>query len=215
VSTICKVFLAWLACTEIMMSQPPSTIVVVTTNATPPAFLQELRGDDPKTIQRVAEREGFEAFQKEDAWYLIPRTLLSQSQTARANRILSHLLERLSDEEAPTRFTLDSLPPTIAEKMRQALGDLATRLESDGQFSLYVTLQLRGWLKNGTSFYVRSVASVRESRVSWYTGSWGGGTDLGSQEATSMPTDAFLRQFGSRTEWSSLCFYYNSGTAIR
>jgi hypothetical protein len=39
-----------------MMSQPPSTIVVVTTNTTPPAFLQELRADDPKTIQRVAER---------------------------------------------------------------------------------------------------------------------------------------------------------------
>jgi len=56
VSTICRVFLAWLACTEIMMSQPPSTIVVVTTNTTPPAFLQELRGDDPKAIQRVAER---------------------------------------------------------------------------------------------------------------------------------------------------------------
>ena len=55
-STICRVFLAWLACTEIMMSQPPSTIVVVTTNTTPPAFLQELRGDDPKAIQRVAER---------------------------------------------------------------------------------------------------------------------------------------------------------------
>jgi hypothetical protein len=182
----------------------------VTTNTTPPAFLQELRGDDPKTIQRVAEREGFEAFQKEDAWYLIPRTLLSQSQIARANRILSHLLERLSDEEAPTSFTLDSLPPTIAEEMRQALGDLATRLESDGRFSLYVTLQLRGWLKNGTSFYVRSVASVSESRVSWYTGSWGGGTDLGSQEATSMPTDAFLRRFGIRTEWGLLCFHYNS-----
>jgi hypothetical protein len=182
----------------------------VTTNATPPAFLQELRGDDPKTLQRVAEREGFEAFQNEDAWYLIPRALLSQSQTARANRILSHLLERLSDEEAPTSFTLDSLPPTIAEEMRQALGDLATRLESDGQFSLYVTLQLRGWLKNGTSFYVRSVASVSESRVSWYTDSWGGSTDLGSQEATSMPTDAFLRQFGIRTEWGLLCFHYNS-----
>jgi len=198
------------ACAKTTTPQPSSTIVVVTTNTTPPAFLQELRGDDPKTIQRVAEREGFEAFQKEDAWYLIPRTLLSQSQIARANRILSHLLERFSDEEAPTSFTLDSLPPTIAEEMRQALGDLATRLESDGQFSLYVTLQLRGWLKNGTSFYVRSVASVSESRVSWYTGSWGGGTDLGSQEATSMPTDAFLRQFGIRTEWSSLCFYYNS-----
>ncbi|PMB19173.1 hypothetical protein [Fischerella thermalis] len=209
-STIYKVFLAWLACTEIMMPQPPSTIVVVTTNATPPAFLQELRGDDPKTIQRVAEREGFEAFQKEDAWYLIPRALLSQSQTARANRILSHLLERLSDEEAPTSFTLDSLPPTIAEEMRQALGDLATRLESDGQFSLYVTLQLRGRLKNGTSFYVRSVASVSESKVSWYTGSWGGGLGLGSQETTSKPTDAFLRQFGIRTEWGLLCFHYNS-----
>jgi hypothetical protein len=208
-STIYKAFLAWLACTEIMMSQPSSTIVVVTTNATPPAFLQELRADDPKTIQRVAEREGFEAFQKEDAWYLIPRTLLSQSQIARANRILSHLLERLSDEEAPTSFTLDSLPPTIAEEMRQALGDLATRLESDGQFSLYVTLQLRGWLKNGTSFYVRSVASVSESRVSWYTGSWGGG-GLSSQETTSKPTDAFLRQFGIRTEWGLLCFHYNS-----
>ncbi len=75
-STIYKAFLAWLACTEIMMSQPSSTIVVVTTNTTPPAFLQELRADDPKTLQRVAEREGFEAFQKEDAWYLIPRTLL-------------------------------------------------------------------------------------------------------------------------------------------
>jgi hypothetical protein len=198
------------ACAKTTTPQPSSTIVVVTTNATPPAFLQELRGDDPKTIQRVAEREGFEAFQKEDAWYLIPRTLLSQSQIARANRILSHLLERLSDEEAPTSFTLDSLPPTIAEEMRQALGDLATRLESDGQFSLYVTLQLRGRLKNGTSFYVLSVASVSESRVSWYTDSWGGGTDLGSQEATSMPTDAFLRQFGIRTEWGLLCFHYNS-----
>jgi len=198
------------ACAKTTTPQPSSTIVVVTTNTTPPAFLQELRGDDPKTIQRVAEREGFEAFQKEDAWYLIPRTLLSQSQIARANRILSHLLERLSDEEAPTSFTLDSLPPTIAEEMRQALGDLATRLESDGRFSLYVTLQLRGWLKNGTSFYVRSVASVSESRVSWYTGSWGGGTDLGSQEATSMPTDAFLRRFGIRTEWGLLCFHYNS-----
>lgn len=189
--------------------QPSSRIVVVTTSATPPAFLQELRGDDPKTLQRVAEREGFEAFQKEDAWYLIPRTLLSQSQTARANRILSHLLERFLDEEAPTSFTLDSLPPTIAEEMRQALGDLATRLESDGQFSLYVTLQLRGRLKNGTSFYVRSVASVSESRVSWYTGSWGGG-GLSSQETTSKPTDAFLRQFGIRTEWGLLCFHYNS-----
>jgi len=198
------------ACAKTTTPQPSSTIVVVTTNTTPPAFLQELRGDDPKTIQRVAEREGFEAFQKEDAWYLIPRTLLSQSQIARANRILSHLLERFSDEEAPTSFTLDSLPPTIAEEMRQALGDLATRLESDGQFSLYVTLQLRGRLKNGTSFYVLSVASVSESRVSWYTDSWGGGTDLGSQEATSMPTDAFLRQFGIRTEWGLLCFHYNS-----
>jgi len=197
------------ACAKTTTPQPSSTIVVVTTNATPPAFLQELRGDDPKTLQRVAEREGFEAFQNEDAWYLIPRALLSQSQTARANRILSHLLERLSDEEAPTSFTLDSLPPTIAEEMRQALGDLATRLKSDGQFSLYVTLQLRGWLKNGTSFYVLSVASVSESRVSWYTDSWGGG-GLSSQETTSMPTDAFLRQFGIRTEWSSLCFYYNS-----
>jgi hypothetical protein len=197
-------------CATLSVAQPLTRVVVVTTNATPPAFLQELRGDDPKTIQRVAEREGFEAFQKEDAWYLIPRTLLSQSQIARANRILSHLLERFSDEEAPTSFTLDSLPPTIAEEMRQALGDLATRLESDGQFSLYVTLQLRGWLKNGTSFYVRSVASVSESRVSWYTGSWGGGTDLGSQKATSMPTDAFLRQFGIRTEWGLLCFHYNS-----
>jgi hypothetical protein len=39
-----------------MMSQPSSTIVVVTTNTTPPAFLQELRADDPKAIQRVAER---------------------------------------------------------------------------------------------------------------------------------------------------------------
>jgi len=198
------------ACAKTTTPQPSSTIVVVTTNTTPPAFLQELRADDPKTLQRVAEREGFEAFQNEDAWYLIPRALLSQSQTARANRILSHLLERLSDEEAPTSFTLDSLPPTIAEEMRQALGDLATRLESDGQFSLYVTLQLRGWLKNGTSFYVRSVASVSESRVSWYTDSWGGSTDLGSQEATSMPTDAFLRQFGIRTEWGLLCFHYNS-----
>ena len=209
-STIYKAFLVWLACTDIMMSQPSSTIVFVTTNTTPPAFLQELRADDPKILQRVAEREGFEAFQNEDAWYLIPRALLSQSQTARANRILSHLLERLSDEEAPTSFTLDSLPPTIAEEMRQALGDLATRLESDGRFSLYVKLQLRGRLKNGTSFYVRSVASVSESRVSWYTDSWGGGTDLGSQEATSMPTDAFLRQFGIRTEWGLLCFHYNS-----
>lgn len=98
------------ACAKTTTPQPSSTIVVVTTNTTPPAFLQELRGDDPKTIQRVAEREGSEAFQKEDAWYLIPRTLLSQSQIARANRILSHLLERLSDEEAPTSFTLDSLP---------------------------------------------------------------------------------------------------------
>jgi hypothetical protein len=197
------------ACAKTTTPQPSSTIVVVTTNATPPAFLQELRADDPKAIQRVAEREGFEAFQNEDAWYLIPRALLSQSQTARANRILSHLLERLSDEEAPTSFTLDSLPPTIAEEMRQALGDLATRLESDGQFSLYVTLQLRGWLKNGTSFYVRSVASVSESRVSWYTGSWGGG-GLSSQETTSKPTDAFLRQFGIHTEWGLLCFHYNS-----
>jgi hypothetical protein len=197
------------ACAKTTTPQPSSTIVVATTNTTPPAFLQELRADDPKTLQRVAEREGFEAFQNEDAWYLIPRALLSQSQTARANRILSHLLERLSDEEAPTSFTLDSLPPTIAEEMRQALGDLATRLESDGRFSLYVTLQLRGWLKNGTSFYVRSVASVSESRVSWYTGSWGGG-GLSSQEATSMPTDAFLRQFGIRTEWGLLCFHYNS-----
>jgi len=197
------------ACAKTTTPQPSSTIVVVTTNTTPPAFLQELRADDPKILQRVAEREGFEAFQKEDAWYLIPRTLLSQRQIARANRILSHLLERFSDEEAPTSFTLDSLPPTIAEEMRQALGDLATRLESDGQFSLYVTLQLRGWLKNGTSFYVLSVASVSESRVSWYTDSWGGG-GLSSQETTSMPTDAFLRQFGIRTEWSSLCFYYNS-----
>ena len=197
------------ACAKTTTPQPSSTIVVVTTNATPPAFLQELRGDDPKTIQRVAEREGFEAFQKEDAWYLIPRTLLSQGQIARANRILSHLLERFSDEEAPTSFTLDSLPPTIAEEMRQALGDLATRLESDGRFSLYVKLQLRGRLKNGTSFYVRSVASVSESRVSWYTDSWGGG-GLSSQETTSKPTDAFLRQFGIRTEWGLLCFHYNS-----
>ena len=55
-STFYKAFLAWLACTEIMMSQPSSTIVVVTTNTTPPAFLQELRADDPKAIQRVAER---------------------------------------------------------------------------------------------------------------------------------------------------------------
>ena len=208
-STIYKVFLAWLACIEIMMSQPSSTIVVVTTNATPPAFLQELRADDPKAIQRVAEREGFEAFQKEDAWYLIPRALLSQSQTARADRILSHLLERLSGEDAPTSFTLNSLPSDIAEEVRQALGDLATRLESNGQFSLYVKLQLRGRLKNGTSFYVRSVASVSESRVSWYTGSWGGG-GLSSQETTSKPTDAFLRQFGIRTEWGLLCFHYNS-----
>jgi len=196
-------------CATLSVAQPLTRVVVVTTNATPPAFLQELRGDDPKTIQRVAEREGFEAFQKEDAWYLIPRTLLSQSQIARANRILSHLLERFSDEEAPTSFTLDSLPPTIAEEMRQALGDLATRLESDGRFSLYVKLQLRGRLKNGTSFYVRSVASVSESRVSWYTDSWGGG-GLSSQETTSKPTDAFLRQFGIRTEWGLLCFHYNS-----
>jgi hypothetical protein len=198
------------ACAKTTTPQPSSTIVVVTTNTTPPAFLQELRADDPKAIQRVAEREGFDAFQKEDVWYLIPRKLLSQSQVARTHRIFNYLLERLSGEDAPTSFTLNSLPSDIAEEVRQALGDLATRLESDGRFSLYVELQLRGRLKNGTSFYVRSVASVSESRVSWYTDSWGGSTDLGSQEATSMPTDAFLRQFGIRTEWGLLCFHYNS-----
>jgi len=191
---------AGFACTALAVAQSPMRVVVVTTNTTPPAFLQELRADDPKTIQRVAEREGFEAFQKEDAWYLIPRTLLSQSQIARTNRILSHLLERLSDEDAPTSFTLDSLPSAIAEEMRQVLENLATRLESDGQFSLHVTLQLRGRLKDGTSFYVPSVASVSESRVSWYTGSWGGDIGLGSQGTTSMPTDAFLRQFGIRDQ---------------
>jgi hypothetical protein len=182
----------------------------VTTNTTPPAFLQELRADDPKTLQRVAEREGFEAFQNEDAWYLIPRALLSQSQTARANRILSHLLERLSDEEAPTSFTLDSLPPTIAEEMRLILGDTATRLESRKPFRLAIDIHLRGRLKNETTFYIPFVARATGDKVVWSTTNWRDAGSSSGQGTVSVPTETFLRQFGIRAEWGLLCFHYNS-----
>ena len=198
------------ACAKTTTPQPSSTIVVVTTNATPPAFLQELRGDDPKTIQRVAEREGFEAFQKEDAWYLIPRTLLSQSQIARANRILSHLLERFSDEEAPTSFTLDSLSPTIAEEMRLILGDTATRLESRKPFRLAIDIHLRGRLKNETTFYIPFVAKATGDKVVWSTTNWRDAGSSSGQGTVSVPTETFLRQFGIRAEWGLLCFHYNS-----
>jgi hypothetical protein len=198
------------ACAKTTTPQPSSTIVVVTTNTTPPAFLQELRADDPKTLQRVAEREGFEAFQNEDAWYLIPRALLSQSQIARANRILSHLLERLSDEEAPTSFTLDSLPPTIAEEMRLILGDTATRLESRKPFRLAIEIHLRGRLKNETTFYIPFVARATGDKVVWSTTNWRDAGSSSGQGTVSVPTETFLRQFGIRAEWGLLCFHYNS-----
>ena len=197
-------------CATLSVAQPLVRVVVVTTNATPPAFLQELRGDDPKTIQRVAEREGFEAFQKEDAWYLIPRTLLSQSQIARANRILSHLLERFSDEEAPTSFTLDSLPPTIAEEMRLVLGDIANRLDSGDRFKLNVNIHLRGRLKNETTFYIPFVARATGDKVVWSTTNWRDASSSSGQGTVSVPTETFLRQFGIRVEWGLLCFHYNS-----
>lgn len=114
--------LTWGTCGSIALAQPPAAVVVVSPSATPPAFLQELRPDDPEAMQRTATQEGYEAIQKSDAWYLTPRALLDQSRTARNNQLLDHLLKRLSDADAPTRFTLDSLPPESPNTSVRYLG---------------------------------------------------------------------------------------------
>lgn len=205
---VCIITFALLFLSIAFCAHGQTLTVVVTIEQERPAFLDQLRSDNPEAIQQVARQAGFEVFHKDGIYYLISESLITRSNPARVNRFLQYLLDRFRNNYGQLfTFDIDILPEEIIGDLKGLMGSLFPYLKEKNQFSLKLRFDLYGSLKDGRTFSL-SLASIENRRLIWcdYLLSEDVQND---QQPSYVPVEKFYRDYSMSPSQKSICFYFS------